>query len=295
LTARTVSLVDRGGSSRSLPLPPKSYEHPRFSRDGDKLSFWIQQMRCDIEVYDLARGSTMRLTSDGDNHVPVWSPDGLRVAYTSRKLGGDTLLFWKPVNGNGPEERVSPVSGNLVTPTPLAWLPDASAIIVANGGDLWLFPRSGNPEPRPLIQSKFVESAPALSSDGRWLAYVSDESGQFQVYVQAFPGPGEKHPVSTDGGTEPVWARSGRELFFRSGSEMMVSDIVASSASFKASRPRVLFRAPFAANATYADYDVSPDGQHFVMLNSGEQEGASGQIGVLINWFEELKQRVPMR
>jgi serine/threonine-protein kinase len=134
---------------------------------------------------------------------------------------------------------------------------------------------------------------PAFSPDGRWLAYVSDESGEEEVYVQPFPGPGAKSRISTNGGLEPVWARSGRELFFRHRDQIMVTEINTQPA-FNSTRPKVLFAGSFAQSPSRYNYDVSRDGQRFVMLNAGEDERTPTQINVLLNWFEELKQKVPI-
>jgi len=135
---------------------------------------------------------------------------------------------------------------------------------------------------------------PRFSSDGRWLAYTSDESGRYEIYVQPYPGPGGKWQISTEGGTEPAWNPNGRELFYRSGDKMMAVDI-ATQPGFAAGTPRMLFEGKYeAAPVPSADYDVSSDGQRFLMLKSSEQEQAAPtQINVVLNWFEELKRRVP--
>jgi hypothetical protein len=291
---RTVTLVDRAGTRLPLPLPPKSYSHPRFSPKGDKLSFWLEQLRCDIEVYDIGRGGMTRITSEGDNHFPVWTRDGERITYISRKLTPGYELFSRPANGGGVEEHLSKAQQNLGPLTPLSWSPDGSALAFVDRGDVWLLPMSGGREPRPLVQSKFTETTPAFSPDGRWLAYASDESGRFEIYVQSVSRTGEKHTISTDGGTEPVWAPSGGELFFRNGDQMMVVQMGTQSA-VSVTRPRLLFTGAFARNANRVNYDVSPDGQRFVMLNPGEQDLPATQISVLQNWFEELERLVPKK
>jgi dipeptidyl aminopeptidase/acylaminoacyl peptidase len=146
---------------------------------------------------------------------------------------------------------------------------------------------------QPFLRTQFDEAVPRFSPDGRWLAYISDESGRFEIYVQPYPGPGRKWQISTEGGTEPVWNPNGRELFYRSGDKMMAVDI-ATQPGFAAGTPRKLFEGryelpPFPTT----NYDVSPDGQRFLLLKPIEQEAASTQINVVLNWFEELKRRVP--
>ena len=290
LAQRTVTLVDRNGTSRPLPLPPKSYTHPRFSPHGDKIVFWMSSLRCDLEVYDIARGSTMRVTSEGDNHSPNWTPDGQRITYISNTQPTGFELFETPVNGSQAPERLTRAAQQLTAVTPLSWSPDGQVLAFADRGDIWLLPRSG--APKPFVQSRFNETTPAFSPDGHWLAYVSDESGRSEVYVQPFPGPGEKYTISTDGGAQPMWARSGRELFFRNGDQMM-SVSITTQPRFAAARPTVLFSGAYARSDGWVDYDVAPDGDHLLMINPGEQERPATEITVLLNWFDELKRRVP--
>ena len=293
LNDRTVALVDRNGRSQPLPLPPKSYNHPRFSPSGDRLSFWIQQLRCELEVYDLERGATTRLASEIDHHNTIWTPDGRQLTYVGGRpnRSGYEFFSW-PVRSGATEQQVTTTALNLPATAPLSWSPRGDALAYAARGDIWLLPASG--EPRALVQSKFTETSPAISPDGRWLAYVSDESARLQVYVQPFPGSGERSAVSTEGGSEPVWARNGRELFFRNGDQMMVAD-VGSGSAFSASRPRPLFAKAVARGDGYANYDVSPDGQRFIVVNTPEAEAGATEISVIVNWFDELKRLVPIR
>jgi Tol biopolymer transport system component len=147
---------------------------------------------------------------------------------------------------------------------------------------------------QPFLQTPFNESAPRFSPDGRWLAYTSDETGRWEIYVQPYPGPGGKWQISADGGMEPVWNPNGRELFYRSGRKMMAVEITTKT-GFTAGKPRVLFEGEYLPTPLhFPNYDVSQDGQRFLMLKPIEQEAAAPtQINVVLNWFEELKQRVP--
>jgi Tol biopolymer transport system component len=175
----------------------------------------------------------------------------------------------------------------------LSWSP-LGTLVFANGGDLWSLRASANEKPQPFAPSRFNEAEPAFSPDGRWLAYTSDESGRFEVYVTPFPGPGEKYPISIGGGSEPVWDRRGRELFFRNGDQMMVVE-VKTQPTFNAGRPRLQFTGSFLRVPNRINYDVSPDGETFVMVDASEENGAATQVNVLLNWFEEVKRLVPTK
>jgi Tol biopolymer transport system component len=179
----------------------------------------------------------------------------------------------------------------------MSWSPDGQLLAYFEVNpetqrDIWVL-RMGDRKAQPFLRTRFDEAVPQFSPDGRWLAYISNESGRYEIYVQAFPGPGGKWQISTEGGTEPAWNRNGRELFYRNGDKMMAVDI-ATLPSFSVGKPKILFEgrydlAPFPST----NYDVSPDGQRFLMVKPSEQEAAATQIIVVQNWFEELKQKVP--
>jgi Tol biopolymer transport system component len=226
----------------------------------------------------------------------AWSPDGKRIAFYSGKEG-PTNLFWQLADGSGGLERLNT---SEYTQAPNSWSPDGQllAYIEINpktGYDIWVL-RLSDRKTQPFVRTPFNEGAPRFSPDGRWLAYMSDESGRREIYVQPYPGPGGKWQISTGGGTEPVWNRNGRGLFYRSGDKMMAVDI-ATQPGFAAGKPRMLFEGPYVPIPlpnTFPNYDVSPDGQRFLMLKPSEQaQTAPTQINVVLNWFEELKQKVP--
>ena len=204
-------------------------------------------------------------------------------------------LYWTAADGSGTAERLTTSDFSQVTQD---WSPDGTTLVFyerrpSTGIDLWALTLDAARTTRPLLATPADEHAARFSPDGRYLAYISDRSGRFEVYVQPFPGPGEVRQLSTDGGTEPVWARHGRELFFRQGERMMVLDITTAPA-FSASRPRVLFAGRFETGflvpgARY--YDVSADNKRFLMLRS-EALAAPRQLRLVVNWFEELKRLV---
>ena len=163
----------------------------------------------------------------------------------------------------------------------------------STGHNIWLLRLDGERKPEPFLQSQSDESAPEFSPEGRLLAYVSNESGRNEVYVVAFPGPGGKRQISTGGGTSPRWTRNGRELFYRNGNKMMAVAI-SLQPTFKASTPRVLFEGEY-EEAGRPDgprnYDVTPDGQHFVMIKPYEGPSTPSQLIVALEWFDDLSRR----
>ena len=288
--ADTLVWVDRLGAVEALEAPPLTYVHPRLSPDGRRLAVGGER---DVWIYDIPRDTLTRLTFEGTNRQPVWTPDGNRVTFRSGRAG-PLNLFWKPANGSGAAERLT--TGEYVQ-VPESWSPDGQVLAFAedhpiNGADIWVLSLEEEGKPLPFLQTPFYEAGPVFSPDGRWLAYVSDESGRREVYVQPYPGPGGKRQISTEGGDEPVWSPDGRELFYRIGDKMMAVDIT-SEPTFSAGTPRLLFEGQYRRRPrARANYDVSPDGQRFLMVKPGEQSGQA-QIRVVLNWFEELKRLVP--
>jgi Tol biopolymer transport system component len=255
----------------------------------------IEEQETQIWQYDLSRDTLTRLTFEGNNNlVPIWTPDGKRLAFISNKEGPENI-FWQLADGSGGLERLTTSD---YTHVPHSWSPDGQLLAFVEvspttGWDIWVL-RVGDRKTQPFLRTPFNESVPRFSPDGRWLAYISNESGRFEIYVQPYPGPGGKWQISTEGGTEPAWNPNGRELFYRSGDRMMAVDI-ATQPGFAAGKPRMLFEGPYEpAPITNPNYDVSPDGQRFLMLKPVEREQAvPTQINVVLNWFEELKRRVP--
>jgi eukaryotic-like serine/threonine-protein kinase len=294
--------VDRKGAVQPLAAPPRAYNHPQLSPDGSQLAVTISAVdKDDIWVFDLARGSLTRLTFEGINHVSQWTPDGKRMVFRSIREGIDNL-YWKSADGGGAEEQIThgEKSVSLSSISPDGKLAFYSENNPGTQNDLWMVPLEGERKPGPILQTPFAEDVPKISPDGRWMAYVSNESGRAEVYVRAFPGPGGKWQISTEGGGEPLWARNGRELFFWSGDKFMDVEITTqpSSQVFQAGAPRLLFAGKFLRHGGILEpaYDVSPDGQRFLMLKPIEQqEEALTRINVVLNWFEELKQKVPTK
>ena len=273
----------------------------RFEREAKTISNLNHPHICvlhDVQVWlhDLSQETLTRFTFEGNRNLnSVWTPDGKRIAFNSNKEGPPQRIFWQLADGSGGLERLT--NGEYAQ-VPMSWSPDGQLLAFmenhpTTGYDIWVL-RLADRKAQPFLRTPFNESVPRFSPDGRWLAYISNESGRYEVYVQPYPGPGGKWLISTEGGTEPAWNSNGRELFYRSGDKMMAVDI-ATQPSFTAGKPRVLFEGRYVPTpATSPNYDVSPDGQRFLMLKPSEQEAsAPTQINVVLNWFEELKRRVP--
>jgi Tol biopolymer transport system component len=296
--------VNRSGVEQPLAAPTHAYVNPRISPDGRRVAVGITEQEKQVWQYDLSRETLTRLTFQGDNNLtPFWTPDGKRIVFISNKEG-QRNLFWQLADGSGGLERLI-ASEDLNIPG--SWSPDGRLLAFSDvsgttGYDLWVL-RLGDPSAASgqvrkaelFLRTPFNEAAPQFSPDGNWLAYVSDESGRKEIYVQPYPGPGGKWQISTEGGVEPLWNRNGRELFYRSGKKMMAVEI-AIKPSFSAGTPKRLFEGQYQSLPTVStpNYDVSSDGQRFLMLKPSEQaQSAMLQINVVENWFEELKRRAP--
>jgi eukaryotic-like serine/threonine-protein kinase len=284
--------VDRAGKEQLLGAPANVYNFPRLSPDGLYVAIGIMVTN-DIWLYDMARDRLSLATSAGTHAVnPVWSPDGRRFAFSSDRAGPSNV-YWQHADGSGATERLT------TSPSPTmasSWSSDGQTIAfmqsnAETGLDIWTV-GLGDRKARPFLETRFNETAPVFSPDGQWIAYASDLSGRWEVFVQPYPGPGGKWQISTHGGTEPLWNPAGRELFYRDGNRMMAATVTLRPA-FSADKPTVLFEGPWLpTSVTLRNYDVSPDGQRFLMLKAIAEDQGPRQIVVVQNWFEELKRRM---
>jgi len=247
-------------------------------------------------VYDLVRGSLSRLTFEGWNGSPLWTPDGTRVVFNSDREGGLANLYWKSADGSGVVERLLPnPEGQMVG----SFSPDGKVLaFVPLRQDIWALDIDSDKPPWPLVQTRFDEYTQAFSPDGRWLAYGSNESGRREVYVVPYPGLDGRYQISTQGGAGPTWAGNGRELFYHrleNGSLKMMAVDIATEPEFRAGLPQQAFEGPYVAGAPVRSYDVPPDGQRFLMVRKGnprELEPVT-EMHLILNWTEELKRLVP--
>ena len=287
--------MNRAGIEQPLQLPSRTYGHPSLSPDDQRVALTIDEgNRSDVWVYDVARGNTRRLTVDGVSRFPLWTSDGKKVTFQSNKAGAINL-FWITGDGTGEERLTASQNRQLTGPSS----PDGETLAFTEfdpttQGDIWTLSLKNRQKAEPFVRTPFSEFNPAFSADGRWVAYQSDRSGRFEVYVQPFPGPGSSELVSTDGGTEPVWSRDGQELFYRNGDQMLAVATTIQP-TFHASKPEILFEIPDFMSSLPRSYDVTSDGQRFLLIKDSEQVAATTRIIVVLNWSEELKRRVPTK
>jgi Tol biopolymer transport system component len=257
-------------------------------------------------VYDLFRGTLTRFTAEGMTLNPIWTPDGKRLVFTSGTIGPPNL-FWKPADGTSAMERLATSPQNQ---TPHSWSPDGQTLLFSQAtgaalgttrSDIWeLSVADPSRTPRPLLQTAADELWPAFSPDGRWIAYASDQSGKSEVYVQPYPGPGERRQISVEGGSQPAWSRDGRELFFTTNPDAESRNVrllavdIKTTPTFTAGVPKLL---PVAVrfSSPSRSYDVSSDSKHFITVRDKDPEPVPqpAQIVIVQNWTEELKRLVP--
>jgi serine/threonine-protein kinase len=282
--------VDRNGGTRSIAKERSNFSYPRVSPDGNRVALQVGSPQgSNIWIYDLVRGTRTRMISGGLE--AVWTPDGSRIVYSD-----STNLFWKPSDGSGEAEMLTSIhpseneirfACSVSKDNVVAFYrvpPDAPR-------DIWTMPLDGDRSESPFEATEFDEHSPVFSPDGRWIAYVSDESGGDEIYVRPYPGPGARYSISTEGGREPIWSSDGREIFYRNGNQMM-SVSVETKPEFKAEAPRALFEGQYdSRGGAGISYSVSPNGQRFLMIR--KPRSLPTELNVVTNWFEELKRLVP--
>jgi hypothetical protein len=280
--------VDRNGKTEPLDLPARDYGNFKISPDGRKVAMTLyDQGRGDIWIYEPGR-PLVRFTAEGMEGSPIWSKDGRWILY-QRREGGKRRLLRKPADGsasqgeivaNGLEQGVSDITDDGRFGAGIRRGPSTLT-------DIWIQPLNPQGPAYPLISTPFFESFPVFSPDGHWLAYISDESGRWEVYIRPFPGPGPKLRVSRDGGEEPRWSQDGKEIFFRYGPKWMSASIETGPVP-SASPPRVIFEGPYLNIGGYS-YDVAPDGKRFLVLRGVQDPSPAGEIEVILNgsgWIE---------
>jgi Tol biopolymer transport system component len=275
--------VDRKGTIEAIPAPPALYSTPSLSHDGQRIAFHIEAAENDVWTYDFARATTTRMAY-GHHHFPIWTPDGTHLTFASG-AAGSTNLFWARADGTGTEERLTESKNQQL---PESWSPDGrilafDALDPVTGWDIWTMSLDGDRTPRPFLKTTYNEFRPRFSPDGRWLAYQSNETGQTEVYVRPFPGPGAKTKLSTEGGGAPRWAPNGRELFYRNRQGVFVVPVAAGS-PFSVGTPTKLFAWPFTGNMSTSGFEVAPDGRRLLMVRE-DPTPLPRQINIILNGF----------
>jgi eukaryotic-like serine/threonine-protein kinase len=283
---------DRSGKPVGTAGTPGQFVSSAISPDGSTVAFDPVDQNGTVEVWllDLARGSESRFTFGPTfNMYPVWSPDGKTIAFYSVREG-TTSIYAKSRDGAGQEQALDKTPRARL---PLDWSRDGRYIVEQvvdpkTKEDIWVLPLFGDRKSFVYLNSEFNESSAKLSPNGQWLAYVSDETGRSEIYLQTFPKPGEKIPVSTNGGNLPLWSRDGKELYYIGADrKLMAVEIKMSANSIQAGTARALFPVPGAGAGIGFPYDVSKEGRF--LIPTPVQQSSSVPFTVVVNWAAGLK------
>jgi serine/threonine-protein kinase len=301
--ARTLVWVDRTGKEDAITAAPGAYLQPRLSPDGTRVAIWNNDQANDILVWDLERKTLTPLTLDpGEDQHPLWTQDGRRIIFSSNR-GGATNLWWQAADGTGEADQLTTSNGPKFAS---GITPDGTDTVFfgnpggTTGRDLYRLALDGTRKVTPLLQTKFDEREGTVSPDGRWLAYESNMTGSSEIYVRPFPSVGDgQWRVSTAGGSRALWARDGKELFYLGidGSLFRVP-VETKGATFDNGAPvKVFERRYFVGSNSGRSYDVSPDGQRFLMIKGAGTEASAASPALILvqHWDEELRRLAPKK
>jgi eukaryotic-like serine/threonine-protein kinase len=283
---RSLAWLDRRGLVTALPAPAQGYHQPVLAPDGRRIAVTLDN---DIWIYSLDGEVVAPLTFDHNGLWPIWTPDGRQVIYASRHGRGLSLVR-KNVDGTGEPERL--VSDEY-SYSPMSCSPDGRLLVFDRwgsntGNDVWVLPLVGERRAEPLIATANNEGNGVVSPDGRWIAYISDESGRIEVYVRGFPRSSGKWQVSTEGAREPLWSRGGRELFYRALEGNLKVVAVTLDPVFSAGKARLVYSGPFRMGGR-TNYDITPEGDRFLIVT---EAAPIKQLRVVLNWLTEIKAHV---
>ncbi len=288
--------VDRRGKAQPIAPFQAPFWSPRLSPDGTRIAYMTAGEEWLAWLYDLNRGTATRLIQEGKSDFPLWTPDGKHIVVKHWQTG-EPNLFWLASDGSTPLQRLTTSDHHQV---PGSFTPDGTTLAFVEaardtGWDINLLNVKSR-QVSPFLNTKADEFYPEISPDGHWIAHLSSESGRWEVYVRPFPGPGGKWQISSNSGTNPIWSRDGKQLFYVSANheEYWVVDI-RTDGHFSAGKPRLLFKSKdFVLGEPTHTWDISPDGQHFLMAKFGERKPNPVREMILVqNWFEEVKRLAP--
>ena len=280
---RSLVRVDRQGRDTPLTAGTRGCRSPRLSPDGRLVAMTIDPRPSEVWVLDVERGVLTQIADEGHNLDARWTPDGRQIVFSSNR-SGDLDLYMSAFDGTGEPRRLLERPASQYASS---WSPDGQLLTFheraqTTGIDIWGVPLGG--EPFPILTTPADEEMAMFSPDGNWLAYQSNETGVFEVYVQSFPAADVRQRISPDGGTRPAWSRDGTELFFNNDGQLMAVPIETKPA-LDVGTPRVLF------HDISPNFDVFPDGQSFVMVKT-DPESTPTRFNVVLNWLAELAERV---
>ena len=293
---RTLVWVDRHGREQATPLTARAYQYPRLSPDETRVAIEIEG---DIWIWDVSGDALRRLTFDpAPDQFPVWTPDGRRIVFGSdRTSNGQANIFVQAADGSGTVERLTESPNQQF---PMSMTPDGSRLVFRESApslDLMMLSLNDpSRRPQPLLHRDVAEQNGEVSPDGRWLAYQSNETGRFEIYVRPFPNvEAGQWQISTDGGIQAVWSRKGEQLFYLAPGGSVMAVPVATSGTWKSGNPTKLFDDRYyhgAGAGVGRTYDVSADGQRFLMIKQSGESPDAPPVIVVQNWFEELTRLV---
>jgi serine/threonine-protein kinase len=290
-----VVLADMRGAPKPLIADPKGYSFPRFSPDGKRLAISVTTLGLtDVWIYDIASGTPTRLTNGGtQNERPEWSPDGKRVFFQSNRTGR-AALWAQSSDFSGEAQLIESVADGQVPEAVVS--PDGAFVLFRSTGggkqqDLTYRRLTGDTTRKPFVTSPFNDYGPRFSPDGKWVAYMSNQDGANQIYVQGFPE-GARHKVTAAGGTAPVWSPDGKRIYYQSDNRLWVATVTTSPSFAVTSRDSLLEGNYELTVPVHANYDVTPDGKNFVLLR---RSSSDNPIIVVTGWRRELRARTTVK
>ena len=288
VVGKRLAFMDREGNAMPLTERRLPYLSVAASPDGRHLALSIDGANSNIWIHDIERDILSRLTMEWSNFLPTWTPDGAKVTFLSDREG-EASIYSRPADGSGEPEALAPADRPQY---PTSWSPDGrfllfDALVPGQNTNIWVLDREDG-SVRPFLETPFTEGTGRFSPDGRWVAYSSDETGEMEIYVRPFPGPGRKWPISSGGGDDPGWSSNGSELFYADEDGRLIAMQVETGEEFRPGRPRVLLDRDDLRGG-----DVMPDGERFVVILEPEDDSPPAEFRVILGWARDLPRLAP--